>query len=57
MNPKKNKFSPKAKIEIEKMMSGELYDATHNETLLELLNAEFRVCERFLEVKIEKLFP
>lgn len=39
------------------MMSGELYDATHNEALLELLNAEFRVCERYLEVKIEKLFP
>ena len=39
------------------MMSGELYDATHNEALLELLNAEFSVCERYLEVKIEKQFP
>lgn len=44
MNHQKNNISTEAKIEIEKMMSGELYDATSNKALLDILNAVHNLC-------------
>lgn len=44
MKPQKISISPEAKAEIEKMMSGSLYDATRNQALLELLNAVHDRC-------------
>ncbi|MDO4512278.1 MAG: sugar O-acetyltransferase [Bacteroidales bacterium] len=44
MNPQKIEISAEARAEIDKMMSGDLYDATRNQALLDILNAVHDRC-------------
>lgn len=51
MNYQKIHISEEAKKEIKKMMTGELYDATHNDALLEVLNAAHDRCYDYNQLR------
>ena len=51
MKPQKIEISAEARIEIEKMMSGNMYDATSNQALLHILNQVHNRCYDYNQLR------